>query len=77
MENEIKNLWEDFLTLGKSYQDKMQIQEFGGLLIMYASKIIFDVAPTIEIAKDTIQGAVQAGLKWSNEEKENDQTKGR
>lgn len=52
-------LWNDYLELCESYQDEVDAQTFGFLIIQFASKMLYDTAPSYELAKKTIDLAIQ------------------
>lgn len=58
-------LWNDYLNLAEKHSDKLNIPEFGYYLIQFASRMLFDSAPTQQAAKELISDAVQSGQAWS------------
>jgi hypothetical protein len=57
-------LFNDYLDLCESYQQELNVPEFGFAMIRIVSKMLFDSAPSDKVALDTIQAGVIEGLKW-------------
>lgn len=61
LEKSISDLWDDYLSLGEKYQDKMPIYEFGVCMIKFASQMLYDCAPSEDTATKAIQAALYMG----------------
>lgn len=62
-------LFHDYLELCESYQEEMPAPEFGFGMIRIVSKMLFDIAPSEMVARETIRVGMEEGLKWSLEER--------
>lgn len=62
-------LWEDFLDLGEKHASKeATTQMFGGVLLTYTFKMLFDTAPNREAVKELTEAAMQEAWNWHNGE---------
>ena len=69
LEQSIDKLWHDYLDLCDSYRDEMPVYEFGFAMIRFVSQMLFDCAPSEEVARKTIMAGIDEGLKDSKKEK--------
>jgi hypothetical protein len=68
-------LWEDFLALGEKYKNKLDIPKFGASIICFSAKMLADAAPDSFSLNNLLYHAMQDGISWSIEEKENKKEK--
>lgn len=69
MDKEIlDDLWEDFLSIAESHSE-IDVKEFGAAMILFASKMLFDLHPH---ATDIIKIAVEEGFEWSKADKKDE-----
>jgi hypothetical protein len=68
-EYDFEKLWVDYLELCDSYNEEMPVYEFGYGMIRCVSRMMFDTAPSEMVARETIRLGIEAGRKWSNDEK--------
>ena len=47
--------------------------EFSFFIFLFFSKMVFDIAPNVEEAKEMMNKAISQGLQWSNDEKKEDE----
>lgn len=70
MNESFKKLLHDYLDLCESYSNELPVHEFGFGMIRIVSKMLFDCAPSEEVARKTIEVGIEEGFKWHEEEKE-------
>ena len=66
-------LFHDYLGLCESYQGVLNIPEFAFFIIRFASKMIFDLAPSEKDAREVIDFAIEGALEDHKENKNIDQ----
>lgn len=71
-----EELYKDYFDLCEKYHEKMPYYEFGFTLISIITKMLYDLAPSDETAKKTIEAAIETGIKSAKEhpyQKENNE----
>lgn len=69
IEQAINELWQDYLALIENYKDKLPGYEIGYALIRFSTRMLMDIAPTHQLASETIEAAIEQGIKWHMQEK--------
>lgn len=69
MREEFDDLWEDYLLLSEKYRESFSVPQFGGAMIMFVSRMLFDCAPTHEQAVQLMEKNMMEGHQWSMKEK--------
>ena len=72
MENDEQMLWNDYINLCEKFDTKFTSKEFGSLVVIMVSQMIFDCAPSISEAKELIEESVKEGYQIHLERKSNE-----
>jgi hypothetical protein len=67
---DIEHFVDDFKEMISIHMDTFNPGEFGGLIILHATKLLYDCAPHRKLAAQIIKLAIREGIKIHKEQKE-------